>query len=318
MAEQTKIQWCDHSASPWHGCSKVHEGCDHCYAEAQSVRNPSTLGVWGDDGTRIKSKSFISNLRKWNKLGESLGRVQSVFPSICDPFEDRPELKPWRHEMFEEIDGLPWVRLLLLTKRPENIRRMWPQYGPPKSEDISRLGKPLHRENVWLGASVSNQPTADKQIPELLKCRDLSPIIFVSAEPLLGPINLAQAGLEIRMPTLDGPDEVNLDWIIVGGESGHGARSCDIAWIRSIRDQCKAAGVACFVKQLGAYPIVKSGDKDDHGWSRELIPLMVTADESSAHPDIPVAYAAKLNDRKGGKTEEWPEDLRVREFPITK
>ena len=111
MGEQTKIQWCDHSASPWHGCEHArmpdgseHPGCWNCYAEAMSRRNQRVLGVWGGDGTRVKSKSFVKNLIAWNKVGEKRGRPVSVFPSICDPFENRPELVPWREEMFATID----------------------------------------------------------------------------------------------------------------------------------------------------------------------------------------------------------------------
>lgn len=73
MGVETKIEWCDRSASPWHGCSRVHAGCDNCYAEAMAVRNPKTLGVWGDQGTRVKSKSFVANLRKWNREAEANG-----------------------------------------------------------------------------------------------------------------------------------------------------------------------------------------------------------------------------------------------------
>lgn len=252
MGETTKIEWCERTASPWHGCSRVHAGCDNCYAEAMSLRNPATLGVWGDDGTRVKSKTFVSKLRKWNKEGEARGEPVSVFPSICDPFEDRPELVEWRNEMFATIDECPWVRLMLLTKRPENVRRMWPQY---ETYRVDSVGRPLplkqRRPNVWLLASVSNQATYDSAAPHLWSCRDLVPVLGFSAEPLLGPIKIHHE--------YDGQLVRNWagcwDWWIVGSESGHGARPCDLGWIRSIVGQCREGGVACFVKQLGSRPI---------------------------------------------------------------
>jgi protein gp37 len=279
MAENSKIEWCDHTASPWHGCSKTdNPGCDNCYAAAMAVRNPETLGVWGDDGTRVKSKSFVKNLRTWQKKAAREGRSVTVFPSICDPFEDRPELVPWRQEMFAVADECPNVILLLLTKRPENVRRMWPACPWHINDEWGSNPIP-HRPNVWLGCSVSDQPTADKNVPELLKLHDLCPVLFLSAEPLLGPVDLRYyASDECR----------NLDWCIIGGESGHGARPCNVAWIRSLVSQCQAAGVPAFVNEVPP--------EIEHGLNR--------------HSQFP-----RLHDRKGGDPDEWPEDLRVRQFP---
>lgn len=281
MGATTKIEWCTHTSSPWHGCSKVAPGCDHCYAARQAVRNPGTLGIWGDEGTRIKSKSFISNLRLWNARAAKEGRAVSVFPSICDPFEDRPELMPWRQEMFATIDECPWVRLLLLTKRPENVRRMWPTL-------LGSRGLFNFLRNVWLVTSIATQEDADRNIPLLKGCRTLTPILGVSAEPLIEAVNLNQthrltARNESPLPRLiDG-----LDWLIVGGESGHGARPCNVDWIRSLRDQCAEASVPCFVKQLGSH--------------------------ISGYEFYNNRFATQ--DDKGGDWSEWPEDLRVRQFP---
>lgn len=307
MGDNTKIQWTDHSASPWHGCSKVSVGCDHCYAERQSLRNPGVLGIWGDEGVRVKSKSFIDNLRAWNKIGEKEGRQIRVFPSICDPFEDRPELVPWRQEMFAVSDDCPWVTLLLLTKRPENIRRLWPEWAcfPGLDENTRQCS----RSNIWLGTSVSDQATADKMVPELLRCRNLSPVLFLSAEPLLGPIDFEMIRDPERFPgcayfdVLRGrmihEDDENqwtkepaIDWVIVGGESGPRARPCNADWVRGIVWQCEEPEVPCFVKQLGASP--RPG------------PLP---------RDVVIRY---VKDPKGGEMSEWPEDLRCREFPTVK
>lgn len=294
MAENSKIEWCDHTASPWYGCSHVHAGCDHCYAETMAKRNPGTLGIWGDGGIRTKSKSFIANLRKWNREGEATGVVQSVFPSICDPFEDRPELEPWRQEMFATIDECPWVRLLLLTKRPENVLAMWPKYFQSRVEPhIWRT----HRPNVWIGTSVSDQTTANKMIPSLLNCHSLVPVLFVSAEPLLGPIDLtcikradgwtidALRGIYSRHHDegIDHPgaieehgDGPRIHQAIAGGESGHGARPMHPAWACGLRDQCVSAGVKFFFKQWGEWvprhseamkglPVLPLMDQGHHG-----------------------------------------------------
>lgn len=139
--------------------------------------------------------------------------------------------------------------------------------------------------NVWLGVSVENQEAADERIPLLLQTP--AAVRFLSCEPLLERVDLN------RVPRLSHPCAPSLNgrgigWVIVGGESGPGARPCELAWIRSIVDQCRAAGVPAFVKQLGATPIRQT--EDDQLWHIE-------------------------RDRKGGDMNEWPPDLRVREFP---
>lgn len=138
--------------------------------------------------------------------------------------------------------------------------------------------------NVWLGVSVEDQATADERIPLLL--RTPAAVRFVSYEPALGPVNLLRY-MSVPLAEIDNPGAM-LDWVIVGGESGPGARPFDIQWARNTVAQCKAAGVACFVKQVGSVPMER-GER----WR----------------------YEPKLKDRKGGDWEEWPEDLRVREFP---
>lgn len=289
MGETTKIEWCDRTASPWHGCSKVHTGCDHCYAEVMSVRNPATLGVWGDEGVRVKSASFIKNLRKWNREGEELGRQLSVFPSICDPFEGRPELVPWREEMFAVADECPWIRLLLLTKRPELVRDLWPVVHAMRSPfpgAPGKLGEPLpciikwaKRQNIWLGTSVSDQPTANEYWYRLASSKPLCQFTFLSVEPLIGPIDCNEMWRNGPLP----------DWVIVGGESGPKARPCHVEWVQLIVDQCRAAGVPCFVKQLGSNPRGHCKDGERAG--------------------------KYIFDKKGGEPSEWPAELRCREFP---
>lgn len=265
MAENSKIEWCDHSASPWHGCTKVSDGCDHCYAATFSVRNPSVLGIWGDDGKRVKSKSFIANLKRWNAEAKQKGKAVTVFPSLCDPFEDRPELVEWRNEMFTVVRSLTWIRLLLLTKRPENVIDMWPKIDAddfPAEWDMQH-GAPLEYDNVLLGTSVENQACANERIPHLLLCRNFVAGTFLSCEPLLGPIEFSNVSKRSDWKTRLGKKSLDgIDWVIVGGESGPNARPMHPAWSRSIRDQCQAADVAFMFKQWGEWAPY---DKSNHG-----------------------------------------------------
>jgi protein gp37 len=276
-----------------------HPGCEHCYAEA--FTNYTGKAKWGtleQGGTRtLTSESYWRQPAKWNAEARAAGERQIVFcASFADVFEDwqgpikgksggrialidgtlcespggdKPApaagrtplggrwatMQDVRRELFALIDETPWLDWLLLTKRPGNVRRFW---RPPCD------GNPHNwaRDNVWLITSVSNQPTLDELTPELLRCRDLVPVLGLSAEPLLGPLNLRARPPELRGACLidhrhdgtQGPCQARgLDWIIVGGESGHHARPMHPDWARSIRDQCQAAGVAFFFKQWGEY-----------------------------------------------------------------
>ncbi len=162
--------------------------------------------------------------------------------------------------------------------------------------------------NVWLGTSVERQQEADERIPHLMK----SPagVRFLSCEPLLGPVDLNLKTID----DWDGPGlNTRVDWVIVGGESGPGARPCNVAWIRSIVKQCKAAGVPCFVKQLGRNIIVKNDSLSE--WPDEGAGLMYF-DEDGRMPRYqgePMAVRTKHS--KGGDMSEWLKDLRVREMP---
>jgi protein gp37 len=197
-----------------------------------------------------------------------------------------------RQRLFALIDATPNLDWLLLTKRPENIRKMWPAVGFPGAGVPGTLGRQLHLSNVWLGTSVENQEYADKRIPELLKCRDLSPVLFLSCEPLLGPIDLSYpdslypdgpeyccSGFECgcRGLPIDPPAYLNkafggVDWVIAGGESGPQARPSDPDWFRSLRDQCQAAGVPFLFKQWGEWvpsdhDSVKMSDNEVCPWN---------------------------------------------------
>jgi protein gp37 len=165
-----------------------------------------------------------------------------------------------RNKMFKIIDETPNVDYLLLTKRPENILKMWPERAGLQSQWVGEKdtfdGKNVyvHRPNCWLGTTVENQEYADKRVPELLKCRDLAPVLFLSCEPLLGPIEFSDvskrsdAVKQLGKPALSG-----IDWIIGGAESGPKARPTNITWARSLCDQCRNAGVAFHWKQNGEW-----------------------------------------------------------------
>lgn len=259
MGANSKIEWTDHTFNPWRGCAHVHTGCVNCYAERMSVRNPAVLGVWGAAGTRVVAaeKTWLEPL-KWDKAAAKAGERHRVFcASLADVFEDwngrmldsdgatLHEGKAWftgkhwvgindvyigksiismadvRRRLFDFIDATPNLDWLLVTKRPENIAKMWPGG---------------FRKNVWLLTSVSNQETADAMIPPLLQCRNLSPVLGLSMEPLVGPVDL-----------LDWLDR--LDWVIAGGESGSHARLMREIWAHDLRYQCKNFGVPFFFKQ---------------------------------------------------------------------
>ena len=170
-----------------------------------------------------------------------------------------------------------------------------------------------YMRNVWLLYSASDQPTLESGLPHLLACRDLVPVIGLSLEPLLGPVDLSGC-LQVccRQGCQIGENEwaccgrpVGVDWVIVGGESGPHARPCNVEWIRSIVEQCKEAGVPVFLKQLGTNVIDYGTTSATHFPDDQLWPYGIPTDY----------HRVLLADPKGGDWGDWPEDLRVREFP---
>jgi protein gp37 len=340
MSARTSIEWTDASWNPVRGCTKVSEGCRHCWAMRMAARM-SKPGQWGHGFGR-----FRDGAPEWT------GRVELVPGMLSAPLRWR---KPRRvflssfdlfHEALpdEAIDRVFAVMALarqhtfqVLTKRPERMRRYletpreclgyagdpvvapvmhvaWRagqlvEDGDVQADAVSCGPWPL--PNVWLGVSVEDQATADERIPLLLQTP--AAVRFVSYEPALGPVDFrslrcgpsrdawldALGGMRGAAHSLK--DGRGLDWIIVGGESGPGARPFDVVWARAVVGQCKDAGVACFVKQLGAVPF--DGAFCGHG----------PAD--AAHLDNGCIW--RLSNRMGVDPLEWPKDLRVREFPET-
>jgi protein gp37 len=223
MGDNTKIEWADKTFNPWIGCQNVSPGCDHCYAEALTNRYGWT--EWGPHGLRKRTSE--ANWRKplqWAKAAKGT-RPRVFCASLADVFDNRsPEGA--RADLFALIRQTPELDWLLLTKRPQNIRRMLPadwDNGYP---------------NVWLGTTCEDQQNYGLRWPILFSIP--AKIRFISYEPAIGPL---------RLPY---PYGAVPDWLICGGESGSGARHMAPDWARAIRDDCSAAGVAFFMKQMTA------------------------------------------------------------------
>ncbi len=284
MAEESKIEWTDATFNPWRGCTKVSPACENCYAETMSKRNPDVLGVWGKHGTRtIAAESYWKLPVKWNKQAEAEGVRKRVFcASLADVFEGndtmpdnaRDAVYDARLRLFELIDKTPYLDWLLLTKRPDNVRHVMQEVTLGTYGEAWNFLE--HMPNVWIGTTVENQKYADIRIPQLLKIP--AKVRFLSVEPMLGPVNLANiATFQFRgaeyLNSLTGElltffsSHVGriqpVDWVIVGGESGSNARPMQIDWVRSLREQCKNAGVPFLFKQWGEWRPIGRGT-DEH------------------------------------------------------
>lgn len=295
----TTIEWTDKVWNPVRGCSRVSEGCRNCYAEKIAARFSDPGQPFHLFADRAKSGS------KWT------GKVELIESALMLPLHWSKPRKIFVNSMsdlFHEalpdkaIDRIFVVMALcpqhmfqVLTKRADRMREYFRDRAVPGGNPNNNIYGPgrFPLRNVWLGVSVENQSTADARIPLLLQTPAAKR--FVSYEPALEPVDFIRAWDVMA----DGePVAVNpshwLHQIIVGGESGPGSRLFDIQWARDTIAQCKAAGVACFVKQLGARPYA-----------------MVQPDGY----EKPYRTEPELADRKGGDMAEWSQDLRVRQFP---
>lgn len=236
MSENSKIEWTDHTFNPWVGCSKVSPACDNCYAESWAKR-AGTPELWMGERRRTTPNNWKQPL-KWNANHEQFfaehGRKQCVFcASLADIFDNQvPD--EWRSDFWQMVRDTPNLDWLLLTKRPQNIKKMLPaDWG-------------LGYHNVWLGSTVENQKEFNRRYEHLVSIPAM--IRFLSMEPLLGGVALKLRGL---------------DWIITGGESGPNARPSHPDWFRSIRDQCQVAGIAFHFKQWGEWSYVNMPHVED-------------------------------------------------------
>jgi len=263
MGSTTAIEWADRTFNPWSGCQKVSPACANCYAE----KSPGSVfrGVkWGPDAERVVSAdSTWKNPLRWNRKAERDGTSPRVFcGSLCDVFEARDDLDEHRARLWDIIEQTPRLTWLLLTKRPEQIKRRVPiEWWCDKQDEGGGWYSKVPIEwpsNVWIGCTVEDQQRADERIPHILRIP--SPVRFLSMEPLLGPVDLSgiyDPDADDRYFGGDGyfppPAEPMVQWVITGGESGPKARPSHPDWFRSLRDQCQAAGVAYFHKQHGEF-----------------------------------------------------------------
>lgn len=335
MGDKTGIQWSDATWNPVTGCTKVSQGCKNCYAEGVAER------FWEDqyepivcprcagseqpnvcrlcDGRGEIPRRFTDVMCHEDRLDQPLRwkRPRRIFVnSMSDLFhEDVPD--GFIAQVFAVMAAASQHTFQVLTKRPERMKRLVSS-GPDAITvewDIlaeRRYGHDCGRyplPNVHLGVSVEDQATADERIPLLLDTP--AALRFVSYEPALAGVDLDRWVFNRRKSirhAMYGPMACNeeqadaivdpvLDWIIVGGESGPKARPFDLAWARQTVKQCRAAGVPVFVKQLGARPVddVKGG------------PI--------GSGNAGIWRNVQLRKRKGDDPSEWPEDLRVQEFP---
>lgn len=355
MSDQRKggIAWTDQTWNPTRGCSRVSEGCRNCYAETVAARfsGPGLayegLAHYIGGEARWTGKLALAPARLADPLRWQ--RPRRIFVnSMSDVFHESLPFKVI-DQIFAVMALAPQHTFQILTKRADRMREYCSQMYLPGALNDARISK-LHENgyadvyskpieswplpNVWLGVSVEDQVTADWRIPLLLKTP--AALRFVSYEPALGAVDFRQtcescSGLG-RMYGPDWKPETSwlcslcagtgrqdriqgLDWVIIGGESGHNARAFSVQWARDAIAQCNAAGVACFMKQLGSRPIVPSGRLRHWEWGAEI--GRHDPKFEPTHPMNPSTgpWRVVLDDNKGGDPEEWPQDLRVREFP---
>lgn len=276
----TKIEWTDRTWNPVTGCDKVSPGCDHCYAEGIARRFAGSKAFPHGFDVTLHWDRVEAPLR-WRKPARVfVNSMSDLFhQGIPDDFIAR---------VFAVMAATPQHTYQILTKRHGRMRSLL--NSPRFREDVmdeaftsldlsqdwadNTIDRDWPLSNVWMGVSVEDQQRADLRIPALLGTN--AAVRFLSCEPLLGPVSLWEHLSNPSNPRrLVGDALPHLDWVIIGGESGPGARRMELDWAEQLVEQCKAAGVAPFVKQLG-----------------------------SAH-----------GPHKGGAFDTWPAELQVREYP---
>jgi len=307
-----------------HGCSRVSAGCKHCWAERMATRHRNGTSVGGRWTGEVKL--FPERLEQplhWRKP-----RVVAV-QFMGDLFYERIQFD-FLAAVYGVMAACPQHTFLVLTKRPERmlefyrwvteernrveewmstdhsdiylgfaLERLGGLYEPPQLDELGRVELAGYWEdfmfqwpipNVWVGISAEDQETLDARWPMLAEVPAAKH--WISVEPMLGSVELKCHGCGQDVQAHRAPDQGGCsgwfpDLVVAGGESGPGARPCDIGWIRSLRRQCADAGVAFHLKQLGSVPV--EGDGPGRG--------------------------AWIVDSKGANINEWPPDLRVREWP---
>lgn len=283
MGDNSKISWTDATWNPIIGCTRVSAGCMKCYAERYAFRmekigHKQYEGVTRKVGDEIRWTSRVNLAEHQLDLPKRWSKPRRIFVnSMSDLFhENVPD--EWIIRIFETMFSASHHTYQILTKRPERMLAFMSKYVTSMhARSIPETGhENLH--HIWLGVSVEDQRSAEERIPILLFTP--AKVRWVSYEPALeGVIFGAHNRDMFHNWLLEG-----LNWVVVGGESGPGARPFDIKWARHTVVQCRYAQVPVFVKQLGAKPRI---------------------DGQSMY----------LTHRAGEDPEEWPVDLRIREFP---
>lgn len=291
MAENSKIQWTDHTQNFWVGCTRVGPGCDHCYAEAQNARFGSgTAPNWGTGAPRRRTAP--ANWAKPHQWQAKRSRAIEaglrpppvrVFASSLSDFFDNEVDPTWRADALEVIRQTPDLEWQLVTKRVSNVEKMLDRPLPP---------------NVILIATIVYQDEAYRDLPRLARVRDRGLVrwIGVSYEPALGPVRWRLA-------------EFGINWLIVGGESdqrGAPARAFEADWAVNALAEGETSGVPVFIKQLGSRCIMNRED------AVQAVGLGAGWHALSPGSEYGVV---EFRARAGGDIIEWPPHLRVRQFP---
>ena len=222
MATRSHIEWTESTWNPITGCTKISPGCKHCYAERMSKRLEAMGSPNYTNGFRLTIHPDSLHLPlQWKK-------PQTIFVNSMSDLFHRDVPLPFIQEVFRVMNEAHWHQFQILTKRADRLLELSPQLSWTR--------------NIWLGVSVEN----DQYVHRIDLLRQTSAHIkFLSLEPLLGPLPHLRLG--------------QIDWVIVGGESGPGARPMDPSWVKGIRDQCVKADVPFFFKQWGGIQKKKAG-----------------------------------------------------------
>jgi protein gp37 len=355
MSAKTSIEWTDRSWNPVRGCSVVSAGCKNCYAmkvaarfsgpglayEELALRSPARwtgkVRLVADDldaplrwskAQRIFVNS-MSDLFHEGLSDEQIDRVFAVMlvaqsgghhcrrSSLSHDHDSGdcsgPTFAPHTFQVLTKRAGRMRA-YLSAPRREDRVRDALHTLGWSFSDEVAG-SVPWPIPNVWLGVSVEDQRAADERIPLLLQTP--AALRFLSVEPLLGPVDFEEVPMEDRCYGVlgSGGGLPGIDWVIVGGESGPGARPCSTYWIRDIVAECAAARVPCFVKQLGSRPLERNDCITDRWPGADVEDLI--GDDSYEPRYQGELVTLRLRDRKGGDPAEWPDCLRVRAFPAS-
>jgi protein gp37 len=307
---KTGIEYLDYTLNPITGCSPVSSGCQNYWAKAMHSRK-----LWGD-------RPFSEVTWHPSRLEQPIRVKKPARIGVCFMSDLFHEQVPdeFLREIFAMFQQAHQHTFLVLTKRPIRMKAKIEAYRA----EGDTLCTPAAYEfpNVWWGVSVENQATADDRIPLLLQTPAARR--YVSVEPMLGPIKLSRLHAWCPRHDFAGgfcsslcPDLRIPEWVICGGESGPNARPCNTSWIRSIVQQCRAASIPCFVKQLGAHVV----DRNDAGFDGDepcSWPMDTKIEDLTGLGWQGDLVRIRLRNCSGGNPDEWPDDLMVRQFPEAK